>query len=79
MTHLQFMTELYGAFLRNWKERGAFTACASIRGTGECFPVQTKLRNPCVVCNDGTLPFIRPYTYCAKCNKYMCLKKKCLQ
>jgi hypothetical protein len=75
VTHLQFRIELYRALLRNWEGRGTSTTCPPTRGTGVCFPVQTKLRNPYVVCNTGTLPLIRPYTYCAKCKKYMCLKK----
>lgn len=79
MTHLQFRTKLCGALLRNWEGRDTSTACPSARGTGVCFPVQTKLQNPCVLCNTGTLPLIRPYTYSAKCKKYMYLKKGCFE
>jgi hypothetical protein len=60
MTHLQFRTQLCEALLKNWKGRGATTVPPSTTGTGVCFPVQTRLRNPCVVCSDGTLPLIRP-------------------
>ena len=79
MTHLQFRTELYEALLRNWKGWGIFTACSPTRGTIICFLVQTKLQNPYMVCNDGTLPLIRLCMHYAKCNKYMCLKKGCFQ
>ena len=74
-----FMTELCGALLRNWEGRGTSIAYLSAQGTSICFPVQTILWNPFVVCNIETLPLIRPYTYCAKCKKYMCLKKGCFE
>jgi hypothetical protein len=75
MTYLQFRTELCEALLRKWEGRGTSTICLSVRGISVCFLVQIKLGNPCVVCNTGTLSLIRSYTYCAKCKKYMCLKK----
>jgi hypothetical protein len=79
VTQLQFRTHLCEALLKNWEGQGATTVPPSTTGTGVCFPVQTRLRNPCVVCNDGTLPLIRPHWYCTKCNMYMCLKKGCFQ
>jgi hypothetical protein len=43
-----------------------------------CYPIFTELKAPCVVCNGPrVLPVIRPKTYCAGCNKYMCFKKGC--
>jgi hypothetical protein len=79
MTHLQFRTQLYEALLKNWEGRGASTSYPPTGGTGVCFPVQASLRNPCVVCNNGILPLIRPHWFCTKCNKYMYLKKGCYQ
>jgi hypothetical protein len=61
MTHLQFRTQLYEALLKNWEGWGATTVPPPIAGTGVCFPVQSSLQNPCVVCNDGTLSLIRPH------------------
>jgi hypothetical protein len=79
MPHLQFRAQLCGALLRNWEGRGTSIACPSTRKTSVCFPIQTKLRNSYVVCNTRTPPLIKPYTYCAKCKKYMYLKKGCFE
>jgi hypothetical protein len=75
VSHLQFRIKLYEALLQNWEPQG-HSACPLSRSY--CNPIFTELQKPCIVCNGpGMLPVVRPKTYCARCNKYMCFKKDC--
>ena len=76
MTHLQFRMELCDALLQNWRVQEEDDFVSSPQGRRYCYPVYSKRRNPCVVCNmskhkNGK----RPHFYCPSCeNKFMCFK-----
>jgi hypothetical protein len=75
VSHLQFRVKLCEALLQNWEPQGHSAHPLSRR---YCYPIFTELRKPYVVCNGPrVLPMVRPKTYCARCNKYMCFKKGC--
>ena len=80
MTHLQFRTELCESLTRRWlrKRRPEFEEPPHRRQV--CYPAFTKVRNPCVVCNNDSSPLTRPKTYCPTCdNQFMCWRKGCFQ
>ena len=79
MTHLQFRTQLCEALTQNWEERKGCDLWDAPQGRQICFSKFGKLRNPCVVCNDGSKPVIRPKTFCPTCKKFMCWQKGCFE
>jgi hypothetical protein len=76
ISHLQFMIELYEAFLYQWGPR---EYQGPPRSTSFCCSTSIEVQKPCVVCNGPKMgPVIRTRTYCKGCNnKYICFKKRC--
>jgi hypothetical protein len=75
VSHLQFWVKLCETLVHGWEPQ---RHPARPLSRNFCYPVFMGLKALCVVCNSsGVLPVIRPKTYCARCNKYMCFKKGC--
>ena len=77
-THLQFRTKLCEALLCNWRGRNNNDLLLQPRRRGLCFPLHSKKRIPCVVCNKANSKNgKRPHYYCASWdNKFMCFKTR---